>query len=216
MTNYKRDTEHSWDEIDDAIDRLLDALKLGRGRDKAYQYLPEHLGLWDIRFLTARCQEMDDKSLDWFRTFLWEGMELSSYQRRDRISRTAHTLCIGAVLFPLLSKTDANYVGFVEALIPRAKRELSSCRPRVLSNDYITENDLPLMRGQLFELILESLLADPDGFAPRRSGDNEHCAWMGEHVDDVFSVIRELKTHRSMDPALIRSLVSNPLSEGTL
>jgi hypothetical protein len=72
------------------------------------------------------------------------------------------------------------------------------------------------MRGQLFELILESMLTDPDGSVPRRSEDNEHCTWMGEHVDDVFGVIRELKAHRSMDPALIRSLVSNPLSEGTL
>lgn len=219
MEDYKRDAEHSWDEIDDAIKDLLYVLYAGsdpKARDLIFEKLPAHLVLREIEFLTSRCEEMDKKSRRWFYAFLFDAMGESL--REHRISRTAHTLYIASLLIPILSKTDANYAGFIEYLIPRAKRELDSCRPRFLSSDFITERDLPWMRGEVMELVLESLLS-PVYEVQLRSGDNEYCAWLGSHVDEVVRVLPALKQRGSMDPVLVRDLVesvNNPLTDGAL
>lgn len=219
MADYKRDTEHSWDEIDDAIEDLLYVLYAGsnpKARDLIFKNLPEHLVLREIEFLTSRCEEMDRKSRTSFYAFLFDAMGESL--RQHRISRTAHTLYLGSLLIPMLSKTDANYAGFIEYLIPRARRELDSCRPRFLSSDFITGRDLPWMRGELLELILESLLS-PVYETRLRSGDNEYCAWLGSHVNEVIRVLPALKQRGSMDPVLVCDLVdsvNNPLTDGAL
>lgn len=219
MTDYKRDTDHTWDEIDAAIQDLIDATGIKTSKrdwDAFWNYLPEQLVLREIEFLTARLNEMDGRApniLVWFMLG-----KLNNGIWKERVSPVSHQLYIGSILAPLLDKTDSNSVGLMEKLVGDAIWKLPSCRPRSIPSDFITERDLPWMRGEMLELVLESMLShdNPD---IRRSGNNEYCAWAGNHVDEVVSVLPHLIERGSMDPELIRNLVNgagNPLTEGVL
>ena len=218
----RRDLDHSWDDVDDAIDELRESFHTRRNRDwePVENHLPELLLVREIRFLAARCREMDTDARNSFLWFLLGGIAQSiKHYHDERVSRTAHTFYIASLLYPMLSNIVWSDAKFVEVLIPRAKRELGSCRPRVLSSDYISERDLPLMRGEILELVLESLLTDDEGRMPRRSNDPEFCAWIGTHLDKVLDVVPSLIERRSMHPALIRELVENgshPMIDGML
>lgn len=218
----RRDLDHSWDDVDDAIDELQESFQTRSNRDwePVQNRLPELLLVREIRFLAARCREMDTAARNNFLWFLLGCIaDHVRHHRDERVSRTAHTLYIASLLFPILSKIDRGYSGDAETLVPEAKHQLGSCRPRVLSSDYITERDLPLMRGELFELVMEGILTPDGGNPPRRSNDPEFCAWMGTRIDDVIEVVPALFERKSMHPALIRELVENgssPLISGML
>ena len=215
MAEYTRDHEHSWDEIDESINDLLEGSQsyLSSKDEKLIRgAIHEHLVMREICFLADRCWEMDEKSRLWFAKFLWNN--LNGWVKRERVPRVVHRLYIASLVFPLLSKTDSNY-GQGDSLIATAMKHLDSCRLRYLSSDFIRESDLPWMRGELLELVMESMLTRGTGNSSLRSGNNEYCAWLGDHVDEAIAVVLE---RRSMDPELIRNLVDsgNPLNAGSL
>lgn len=219
MKDYKRDRDHSWDEIDAAIQDLIHSTGISTSKrdwEPFWNYLPEQLVLREIEFLTARFNEMDTKArgiLVWFMMG-----KLNNGLGRPRVSSVTHQLYIGSILAPLLSKTNSNSSGLMEKLVGDAIWTLPSCRPRSLPSDFITERDLPWMRGEMLELVLEFMLShgNPD---LRRSGNNEYCAWAGSHVDEIANVLPHLIERGSIDPGLIRDLVhgaGSPLTEGVL
>lgn len=219
MKGYKHDLDHSWDEVEDAADELMDILDIDRTAVSVSALLAERLLLEDIYYLSDLSDQMSPKEREVFATYLYH---LSVWRSKwgGEIRQTApvaHALILAAIIAPLLSRFSAGSSApdAIDAIISHAMREFGSCRLRYMPNDEITDRDLPRIRGELIEHII---ISDMDG-DHRRSDDNEFYAWLGKHGKEVEQMLGELHMRRSFVPDLVRELVggaSNPVSEGIL